>query len=635
MKPHGTPQARGRVLHVGKFFPPDRGGIESYLADLMAQQQAMGLEVAALVHGTPRPDDPPWLIRVPVQAEVVYAPIALGMVLALRRALRQFQPDVLHLHMPNLAVFWALFLHHAMAVPWVVHWHSDVMVNPKRLLLNLAYRFYEPFERRMLRGAQAVIATSPAYLRHSQTLWPWRGKAVAIPLGLRRLPGTAEPVAGVPACDRPFRVLSIGRLAHYKGFGVLIDAVAQCPGVVLRIVGDGELRAVLAQQIQALPQADARERIQLLGAVDDAQKWRELAACDLFALASTEKSEAFGLVVLEAMQFGKPCLVSQLSGSGLPWLLDTAQAGMTAPVGEVAAWRDAVFAMAAAWRAHVCDEASDAAARWRRWVSQAHQAAHGDFSMQTNARSVMAVYERLWPEWLEAERPLLAVMRAGPSAAEGLDAQVRGLRAIGFDVLVIDEGLGAATVRLVQAAGAEVLRTPLPQEAWGSLQLGLRWARVRRYAQVLTLSAGQVAPADIDLLRRQPQHDVVIASRGRRLPRRLAWSWFRGLTGLNVRDLSSPVRLYGREAVAVLASREATMLAHEDLGSLLLLQRSRLSMVEVEVPGLRLSPDTGWRSWWRGARDLMAGTVLGLSRIDTPPWRPRTAEHTPVTLDRP
>ena len=39
-----------RVLHVGKFYPPFAGGMEYFLADLVRAQQALGLEVAALVH---------------------------------------------------------------------------------------------------------------------------------------------------------------------------------------------------------------------------------------------------------------------------------------------------------------------------------------------------------------------------------------------------------------------------------------------------------------------------------------------------------------------------------------------------------------------------------------------------------
>ena len=78
-----TGQAPLRVLHVGKFYPPYRGGMESFLADLIEQQRASGIDAYAVVHGDPLPDDPPWLIRVPVQITLVFAPIALGFPLAL------------------------------------------------------------------------------------------------------------------------------------------------------------------------------------------------------------------------------------------------------------------------------------------------------------------------------------------------------------------------------------------------------------------------------------------------------------------------------------------------------------------------------------------------------------------------
>ena len=629
---------QGRVLHIGKFFPPDRGGIESYLADLIAQQRAMGLEVAALVHGQPQPDDPPWLIRVPVQMQVVYAPIALGMWPALLRALKAFQPDVLHLHMPNLAVFWALFSHQAMAVPWVVHWHSDVMVNPNRVLLNLAYRFYEPLERRMLRGAQAIIATSPAYLRDSKTLWPWRGKTVAIPLGLQELPGSREALAlpevsgqPVPALAvgiesaRPFRVLSIGRLAHYKGFDTLIAAVAQCPGMVLEIVGNGELHEALTQQIAQLPQTDASARIRLLGAVDEAEKLAALARCDLFALASTEKSEAFGLVVLEAMQFGKPCLVSQLPGSGLPWVVESSQAGCTAPVGDVPAWRDALLAMERAWRLR--DQVGDAGGQstWQQWSSQAHTAAHGYFAMSTNAQSVQRAYEQLWPEWCPPQHDVLVVVPAR-NQAQRIAAHVRALQAAGWrDVLVVDDQSTDHTAQAARDAGAVVLHAPMGLEPWGSIQLGLRWAREQRYTQVITMGPDDGDVQDIPRLMAQASHDLVIGAcvQERSVLRRMVWAWFRLITGLRIQDLTSSFRLYGREAVAVLASREATMLDHQDMGTLLLLQRSKLAMVEVPVSKPSARREGKLKSWWGTGRYLLASTLLGFSRNNVTPWRPR------------
>ena len=100
--------------------------MEVFLADLIQEQRRQGLDVHALVHGAPLPDDPVWLQRVPVQFSVVYAPIALGFRRALAQAIQRIQPDVLHLHMPNNSVFWALLLPAARRLPWVVHWPAVV-----------------------------------------------------------------------------------------------------------------------------------------------------------------------------------------------------------------------------------------------------------------------------------------------------------------------------------------------------------------------------------------------------------------------------------------------------------------------------------------------------------------------------
>ena len=77
-----------RVLHIGKFFPPHRGGMESFLSDLIQAQRDQGIDSHALVHGEALANDPPWLRRVPVQAQLIYAPIALGFRAALLRAIR-------------------------------------------------------------------------------------------------------------------------------------------------------------------------------------------------------------------------------------------------------------------------------------------------------------------------------------------------------------------------------------------------------------------------------------------------------------------------------------------------------------------------------------------------------------------
>jgi glycosyltransferase involved in cell wall biosynthesis len=95
--------------------------MEVFLADLMMAQQDAGIAAAALVHGERLSDDPSWIIRVPIEAHLLFTPIAVRYRRYLRRALRTFRPDVIHIHLPNPSVFWALTLAEAGDIPWVVH----------------------------------------------------------------------------------------------------------------------------------------------------------------------------------------------------------------------------------------------------------------------------------------------------------------------------------------------------------------------------------------------------------------------------------------------------------------------------------------------------------------------------------
>lgn len=339
------PATAMRVLHIGKYYPPFAGGMEHFLADLLPAQQALGLEVAALVHhegpgwqgSVPaRGDPPPFIYRAPCHGRLLYAPLSPSFPWWLDRLIRDFAPDLLHLHLPNTSAFAALSLRRARRLPWVIHWHADVVTSAIDRRLALAYGFYRPFEQSLLRRSRAIIATSPPYLAASQALQPWRERCVTIPLGLDpgrlRSPDT-EGLAHAQAHwgEAPLRVLAIGRLTYYKGHEVLIRASASLPGVQTLIIGGGEYRQRLERLIQTLNLGD---RVRLTGYRSEAEVAALLASCDLVCLPSLERTEAFGLVLLEAMRYAKPVVVSDIPGSGAPWLVRCAQNGILTPPGD-------------------------------------------------------------------------------------------------------------------------------------------------------------------------------------------------------------------------------------------------------------------------------------------------------------
>lgn len=337
------------VLHIGKYFYPSHGGIEQFLYDLSQACDQIGIAQGILVHAATsqpvgRQDLPmaPFLAychRVRQLGTLGYAPISPGFGAALNQALATFKPDVLHFHLPNPSAFWALFNRKAQQLPWVIHWHADAYSPDFEPLVKFLYSGYRVLEQRLLSRADCVVVTSPPYLETSQALRRFQDKCHVIPLGLpdHRIAHTAQGIrSGAWPSDsnnlsgNPLRLLAVGRLTQYKGFDCLIEAMTATDAELI-IVGEGEKHSEL---IQLIKNKSLENRVRLLSGVDDRSRNQLLSECDLICLPSLNRAEAFGISVLEAMAVGKPALVSNIEGSGLPWLVQDNVTGWHCPPGD-------------------------------------------------------------------------------------------------------------------------------------------------------------------------------------------------------------------------------------------------------------------------------------------------------------
>lgn len=306
------------VLHIGKYFVPFKGGIENMMLALIKAQINAGLKVSVLVHhhqtGIPYSEHCEFgakIHRLPIWARLLFVPLTTTAFWHLKKILKHNKVDVIHAHVPNVTCFWLLILMSHSREKLVVHWHSDVLGEKTSLGIKTLYPIYRIFERALLKRADSIIVTSDNYLKSSKPLIEFRDKCAVIPLGLEDM-GYQNEVKQNAKPD----VLCIGRLTYYKGHEYLIRAFAELEdrNVNLTIVGGGEQALALGNLAKKLGVA---HRVQFLGHVDDHVLHVLLNACDFLVLPSVERTEAFGLVLLEAMRASKACICTNVEGSGM------------------------------------------------------------------------------------------------------------------------------------------------------------------------------------------------------------------------------------------------------------------------------------------------------------------------------
>ena len=140
-------------------------------------------------------------------------------------------------------------------------------------------------------------------------------------------------VAAVPGP----RLLFVGRLVYYKGLEVLLDAMSLCEGSLV-IAGEGPLEGALRALVT---EKRLGERVLFAGRVADADLPAFYQACDVFVLPSTARTEAFGVVQIEAMAAGKPVISTNLP-TGVPWVNQDGVSGLVVTPGDRAALGEAL-----------------------------------------------------------------------------------------------------------------------------------------------------------------------------------------------------------------------------------------------------------------------------------------------------
>lgn len=312
-----------KVLQLGKFYPIS-GGVEKVAYDLMTGMSERGVDcdmMCAATHGASRTvsvNDHAKIFCSHTLIKVAATMISPAMIFALRKVQRQY--DIIHVHHPDPMACLALLLS-GYKGKVVLHWHSDI--QKQRMLLKL----YMPLQKWLLKRADVIVGTSPVYLSESPFLRNVQQKTICLPIGVD--PMAPDP-ARVKAIKNKYKgkkiIFSLGRLVTYKGYAFLVAAAKYLKdNYMILIGGTGALRDELQNEINDM---QLQGKVELLGRVSDEDLPSYYGACDVFCLSSVQKTEAFGIVQIEAMSCGKPVIATNIPHSGVSWVNAHEQSGI-------------------------------------------------------------------------------------------------------------------------------------------------------------------------------------------------------------------------------------------------------------------------------------------------------------------
>lgn len=326
-----------KILHIYKDYYPILGGMENHVKLLAEYQTRRGHSVTVIVtHPTARTRQETIngvrIIKAGRLCTVASTPISLSLPILVARE----KAHIAHLHSPYpVGELSQLFFGKAAKV--ILTYHSDI-VRQKGLL-----RLYKPFLKAMLAKADRIIATSENYIKTSPHLGPFTHKCVVVPLGIELTPFlriSANKRDTIRQRHKTPIILFVGKFRYYKGLQYLIKAMEEIPGSLL-VIGSGPMEQEWKNLSHSL---HVDKKVTFLGEVGGDELTTYYQASDIFVLPACERSEAFGLVQVEAMASGLPVISTEL-GTGTSFVNVDGSTGLVIPPKDSGALKEAILSL--------------------------------------------------------------------------------------------------------------------------------------------------------------------------------------------------------------------------------------------------------------------------------------------------
>lgn len=306
-----------KILHVGKYYSPVPGGIESVnklIVDGLKEETHYILCFNSLCQNDYTREQNVEITRAATLGVVASQPLSIAYFWKLKKILNEFKPDVVHFHYPNPLGAFCLNVVLPKEIKLLVHWHSDVVAQPR------LYKLIEDVERQLLKRADIILATSPNYAEYSMPLKSFQEKIRILPCAINPLDFTLlqDDLLRVQRLrksygDRPI-ILFLGRHVKYKGLEDLLKAEKSVrTDCIFVIAGSG----VLSEELKA---KYTSSRIHWLGRIKDEDMKIYYTLADIFVFPSITRNEAFGVVLLEAMFCHCAVVDYTIVGSGVNWV---------------------------------------------------------------------------------------------------------------------------------------------------------------------------------------------------------------------------------------------------------------------------------------------------------------------------
>jgi glycosyltransferase involved in cell wall biosynthesis len=339
-----------RIVHLAKYHSPFYGGMESHVEALAQKQAKLGADICIICinsfndraqlaqHTTTEITftDRVQVIKVGRMRSLLKLDLCPSLFFYIRY-FAKFADTIFHVHTPNPTMLLALVMTGKIHHNLVITHHSDAI---RQRVLKYLFR---PIEYWIYSQAKVILTTSKAYQSGSKFLRLYEQKLDVLPLGLELSTfqnppqRTRDRAQQLKAEHGDIIWLAVGRMVYYKSFHIAIAALRQVPGKLL-IVGTGPLMADLQKTAYELNVAD---RVVWLGKTSDEDLIAAYQAATALWFPSSVRSEAFGMVQVEAMASGCPTINCQIAGSGVPWVCRHEREGLTVPINNARAFAGA------------------------------------------------------------------------------------------------------------------------------------------------------------------------------------------------------------------------------------------------------------------------------------------------------